>query len=224
MLVVALALCALACRAEPAAGGADAAGGEGLPAALKGFVVKRGNPHLVFQYFEPGTGQPVTVTDPDKVPEQARSAVVVFCSDLAKGDVPAELVIVADLTQMQEDGCYPYKLVSRYSQGEGQGKGESPGSCVVPPRPAPAGEEVVLFVAQWCPHCREAKQWLTAHQVKFTERDVENDPAAREELARLGQKQGLPANLLSTVPILYVRGKLVIGFNPEEVARLLGIA
>ena len=52
----------------------------------------------------------------------------------------------------------------------------------------------------------------------YTERDIEKDPGAGEELAAKRAKAGIKGN---GVPVFDVAGRLVEGFNPETLRRLL---
>ena len=52
----------------------------------------------------------------------------------------------------------------------------------------------------------------------YTERDIEKDPGAGAELAAKRAKAGIKGN---GVPVFDVAGRLVEGFNPETLRRLL---
>jgi len=207
-----------ACRerdAEPTGPGADAA-----PAALASFQIRDGDSTLVFQYAQPASGELRVARRLADIPEPARGNVFVLSTAFRKGDIPANLVIVANLSTPDADGTYPFRLVSRYDRVRPL-KGPA-GSAASDGTVSPAQDTVLLFSTSWCPHCRTARQWLQASGVPFEEKNVESDSAAQRLLADLGRKQGLPDHMLNSVPILYVKGKLVLGFNQVEVARLLG--
>lgn len=51
---------------------------------------------------------------------------------------------------------------------------------------------VVLYSVSWCPHCREAKEYLASNNIPFINRDVELDPAAMEDLTQKYKSQGVP--------------------------------
>ena len=90
--------------------------------------------------------------------------------------------------------------------------------------PAPttsSDKEVLLFTTDWCPHCRTARQWLTANGIAYEQYDVEKDANARALLEKMGKEQGIPDHMLTSVPILAVKGKLILGFNEAEVQKLL---
>ncbi|MBM4372708.1 MAG: glutaredoxin family protein [Deltaproteobacteria bacterium] len=88
-----------------------------------------------------------------------------------------------------------------------------------PPAGAPAG--VVLYTAAGCPHCTRARSWLTEKEVPFVEKDVSSDPTAAPEIAALGKAQGIPESYLSSVPLLAIDGKLLVGFDPRQVEAAL---
>jgi len=192
----------------------------GLP---EDFRIADDDGNLVFQYFDPSTGKLRVASTRAEVPEGCRENVIVLSAALKRGEVPAGLVIMANLKEKEADGGYPYRLVSRYSVTQpGAPPEPSAKSAPVSPSGTAEADQVLLFVTPWCPHCRTAKQWLAGNGVAFREHDVEQDPGARQLLARLGREQGLPEHMLNSVPIIYVKGKLLLGFNAREVARLLG--
>jgi glutaredoxin len=65
-----------------------------------------------------------------------------------------------------------------------------------------------------CVYCTQARQWMQAHRVTFTECFIEREPAC------LQQYQALMA---PGTPLMLVRGQLQRGFNPHQVhERLAG--
>lgn len=60
---------------------------------------------------------------------------------------------------------------------------------------------------------------MTAHKIPFADKDIERDPAAARELAEKAAKLGVPTD---RVPVLDVRGRLLLGFDPARVQALLG--
>lgn len=100
------------------------------------------------------------------------------------------------------------------------------GCASQPPLPplAPAGPPVsaeapvVVYGASWCRHTRAAMDWLDAHGVPSRYRNVETDAAAYDDMNnRLteGRVRG------SGIPVLDVRGRVLLGFHAEEVERAL---
>lgn len=66
--------------------------------------------------------------------------------------------------------------------------------------------EVVMFMTDWCPHCRRARRWLTRRQYTFIELDVERNQRAAEVLQTLNPR--------GSVPMFDVEGQVLIGFDP----------
>lgn len=66
--------------------------------------------------------------------------------------------------------------------------------------------EVTLYSTDSCPYCRMAKGHLQSKGVKFTERKVDRDPAAAQNMVRHTGQRG--------VPQLDIGGKWIVGFSP----------
>lgn len=70
---------------------------------------------------------------------------------------------------------------------------------------------IVLFSVAWCPHCKESKDYFTRNNIPFTNRDVETDEKAMEELTGKYKSNGVPVIIIGS-------GKnevVVKGFTPE---------
>jgi glutaredoxin len=84
--------------------------------------------------------------------------------------------------------------------------------------PASGSSGVVIYTTAWCGFCKKAKAFLKQHKVAFVERDVEKDAGANEELAQKAARAGVRPG---GVPVIDVRGELVIGFDQARLERLL---
>jgi mycoredoxin len=51
---------------------------------------------------------------------------------------------------------------------------------------------VKVYTAGWCRDCRAAKQFLDEHGIAYTEINVDDDPAASEEVIRRVGKRAIP--------------------------------
>jgi glutaredoxin-like YruB-family protein len=72
--------------------------------------------------------------------------------------------------------------------------------------------QIVLYSVAWCPHCREAKEYLTKNDIPFINRDVEIDAKAMEDLTIKYNSTGVPV-------IIFGKGEKEIimkGFTPEQ--------
>jgi glutaredoxin 3 len=63
--------------------------------------------------------------------------------------------------------------------------------------------KILIFTTNWCPFCRRAKALFTEKGVKWTEHDIEDDPAQRH-----GEEE---ATGRSTVPQIFINGKHIGG-------------
>src|SRR6185503_10614506 len=91
----------------------------------------------------------------------------------------------------------------------------------LPPAPAAAGGTpvVTLYGTSWCGACRAARQYLTGRKIPFADKDIEQDPGAARELAAKASKMGIPTD---RVPVIDVRGRLLLGFDKARIEALLG--
>jgi mycoredoxin len=51
---------------------------------------------------------------------------------------------------------------------------------------------VQVYTAAWCRDCRAAKQFLDSHGIRYSEINVDDDPAASNELIRHVGKRAIP--------------------------------
>lgn len=74
---------------------------------------------------------------------------------------------------------------------------------------------VKVYTTSTCPWCTKAKDYLKSLNIEFTELNVQSDMDARNEMLKK-TKQG-------RVPVLDINGKILIGFNQEEIDKALNI-
>ena len=65
--------------------------------------------------------------------------------------------------------------------------------------------KVIVYSATWCGFCHQAKQYLDQIGVKYTEKDVEKDPAAMGEAVAKSGQMG--------IPVIDVAGDIIMGFD-----------
>jgi glutaredoxin len=73
-------------------------------------------------------------------------------------------------------------------------------------------DTVIAYTDPNCPHCRRLKQYLHEHNIPFENRDIVNDPQAAADFQRLNAPG---------VPYVQVGNDTVIGFDPQELDRVL---
>jgi glutaredoxin-like YruB-family protein len=92
---------------------------------------------------------------------------------------------------------------------------EAPHQSTLNPGKAAAANKyppIVLYSVAWCPHCREAKEYLTKNDIPFSNRDVEIDTAAMEALTVKYNSTGVPVIIFGTG-----KNEIVMkGFTPEQ--------
>jgi glutaredoxin len=82
----------------------------------------------------------------------------------------------------------------------------------MPDAPTP-GHVIVVFTQGACEFSEMVRLHLESRGQRYTERDVDFDPTAREEMMKLGA-QGTPVTVID--------GEVVVGFDEETIDELLG--
>jgi glutaredoxin 3 len=86
-------------------------------------------------------------------------------------------------------------------------------SAQPPARRARASAGVVVYSTSWCPWCRKTLAWLDERGIDYENRDIEKNPAWREEL--LDKSGG------TSIPVVEIDGELIHGFQPGRMGELL---
>jgi len=77
----------------------------------------------------------------------------------------------------------------------------------------PATHEVVLFSQGYCEFSEMARLHLESRGQRYSERDVDADPAARDDMMKLGAHG---------TPVIVIDGAVIVGFDEEAIDELLG--
>jgi glutaredoxin len=81
--------------------------------------------------------------------------------------------------------------------------------------------QLLVYSANWCRDCREAKRFLTRHAIPFTEIDIERTPGAADQVIAHTGKRAIPQFVIDGEWVQpYRPGK---GFLYEAMAKRLGI-
>jgi glutaredoxin len=80
---------------------------------------------------------------------------------------------------------------------------------------------VIVYGTPWCGACKAAKKYLAGKHIPYAYKDIESDPAAARELQAKAARMGVPTD---RVPILDVRGRLLLGFDRARLDAMLGDA
>ncbi len=74
---------------------------------------------------------------------------------------------------------------------------------------------VIIYSTPTCHFCHLAKEFFAAHGVKYTDKNAATDIEARKEAVQKSGQMG--------VPVIDVDGNIIVGFDEEELRRLLQI-
>ena len=73
--------------------------------------------------------------------------------------------------------------------------------------------KVKVYSTSTCPWCHKAKDFLKEKNVKFEDIDVGADQKAANEMLEKSGQMG--------VPVIDIDGKIIVGFDKEEMENLL---
>ena len=81
--------------------------------------------------------------------------------------------------------------------------------------------ELLVYSANWCRDCREAKRFLAQHNIPYKEIDIESIPGAADEVIRNVGKRAIPQFVIDGKWVQpYKPGR---GFLYEEMSALFGV-
>ncbi len=82
--------------------------------------------------------------------------------------------------------------------------------------------ELLVYSADWCRDCREAKRFLDKHDIAYTEINIENTPGAVDALLENVGKRAIPQFVLNGKWVQpYKPGR---GFLYDEMAALFDVS
>lgn len=194
---------------------------------------------LLYTYVDP-KGSFLTTDKADDVPQGSRRLVRVVDPGKPRTDQQdATLVDVVDLGELVAKGKAPARPMSREAFETGALAQLPPGesSPMAGPHGPPLADDVAIpgdaglagsgpavvtvYGTPWCGACKAVKQYLASKHIPYAYKDIENDPAAARELQAKAAKMGIPTD---RVPILDVRGRLLLGFDKARLEAMLGDA
>ena len=76
-------------------------------------------------------------------------------------------------------------------------------------------KEVVVYSTPTCHFCQMAKAFFGENDVAYTEHNVADDAAARDEMIQKSGQMG--------VPVIFIGEDMIVGFNEGKVRELLGM-
>ena len=68
---------------------------------------------------------------------------------------------------------------------------------------------IIVYSASWCAFCHAAMEYLDKLGVKYTKKDVEQDPEAGAEAVSKSQQRG--------IPVIDIDGDIIVGFDRPKI-------
>ena len=78
------------------------------------------------------------------------------------------------------------------------------------------GTGVIMYCRSWCGDCARARAWLEAHNIPYTEVDVEAEPEA-------GQRAAAHNGGRLHTPTFEIGDGVCVDFRPAELSKLLDL-
>jgi len=72
---------------------------------------------------------------------------------------------------------------------------------------------VTVYSADWCGFCHAAKQYLDRKGVKYTDKNVEENPKFAQESVEKSGQMG--------IPVLDIGGDIIVGFDRPKIDKAL---
>lgn len=230
LLLAAIVALAPACGKKSDDGTAPVAEGS-LPA----LSIKDDTPDLMLTWIDEKGDTHVVIHPPD-VPAAGRALVRVVVADREAGT--RDLFYVADLTRKRDDGSYDTRTMRRREwEAEIEKRREAYLAKVAPPPqqqpsgspgadkpPPPQGQgqfTVIIYGASWCGPCHEAADYFRKKGVAYVMKDIEETPGAAAEMRDKLKRAGRSG---SSIPVIDVRGQIIVGYSPQALDRALAKA
>jgi glutaredoxin len=206
-------------------------------ASLPALSIKEDTPNLLLTWVD-SHGETHSALHPSEVPVEGKGLVRVVVSDREEGT--RDPLYVVDLTQ--GDGAWTARVMARREWESVLEKrreaylgkltpktappasgGPAPSAAQTAPSSsaAAAGVVVTVYGASWCKPCHQAADYLKSRGIPVIMKDVEESPEAaaemRQKLEKSGQRGG-------SIPVIDVRGQILVGYSRRELDRALAKA
>jgi Glutaredoxin-like protein, YruB-family len=77
-------------------------------------------------------------------------------------------------------------------------------------------KNITIYSTPTCHFCQMTKEFLTEHNVPYTEHNVASDLEKRQEMIEKSGQMG--------VPVITIGDDLIVGFDKEKLSALVGVA
>ena len=171
------------------------------------------------------------------VPAASRDIVRVRALDPAADAPSGDRVFIVDLRTAGANGTYAVRTAARAEfEDVAVARRAKSGTAVLAPKAAPSAPPaasgaaegdaagrpaVIIYGASWCGPCHQAAAYLKQKGVVFVEHDIEKDSSKQREMQAKLAKAGVRGG---SIPVLDVRGRILVGFDARAVDQALGQA
>lgn len=76
-------------------------------------------------------------------------------------------------------------------------------------------KNVIIYSSPTCHFCNQAKEFFKEHGIEYTDYNVVEDAAKRQEMIEKSGQMG--------TPVIFIGDEMVIGFNEPKLKELLSI-
>jgi glutaredoxin 3 len=73
--------------------------------------------------------------------------------------------------------------------------------------------DIKIYSTPTCPYCIQAKKYFESKKIPFTNFDVASDQEKAKEMIDISGQMG--------VPVIKIDDKIIIGFDEEEIGKLI---
>jgi glutaredoxin len=105
-------------------------------------------------------------------------------------------------------GVKVQKVQGYHERSNAEATPVTPGTALKSEKGGNRNVKVILYMTDWCPYCRKAREYLQSLKVDLVEYNVEKD---RQKAVEFKSKGG------SGVPLIDVEGIVIKGYNQESI-------
>lgn len=80
--------------------------------------------------------------------------------------------------------------------------------------------KVLVYSTPTCPYCKMAKEFLTEHNIEFSDVDVSADQQAAEAMVEKSGQMGVPVIIITQDDD---SEEVMLGFDEEKLSQALGV-
>ena len=162
--------------------------------------------------------------DVDEAEKAAEAAEAAIAAEVLAKESMADVEAVAEALDSQEaiaevpagTVLAEEELVSELEPAEGEPVVEPEPEEPPAAEPEPEETALLMYCTPWCPDCKQAREWLEAHNIPYREVDVSRDLGARTRAASHNEGR------LHT-PTFEVGEEICVDFRPDRLSELLEI-